>query len=188
MNSLRLPTDSPSCVAGEAPAKMSTGTRPLEALWSAPPKACVPHSTCTITPCARPETWANPWAAVNATISFGHVMTLGKRRLPAGSAASASMKAVWSLPRLANTYSMPVSHIASSKAAPVVCMGLPGESNGVRVVIWCAILSAAGTLWAPQPGHDQLRARRTLAAYGFRPDQMSSAAIGPRTAPTVTIE
>jgi hypothetical protein len=32
MNSLRLPRASPSCVAGDMPAMMSTGTRPLAAL------------------------------------------------------------------------------------------------------------------------------------------------------------
>ncbi len=58
MNSVRLPGSSPSWVMGERPAKISTGTRPREALWMAPPRFWVPQSTCTRTACASPLTWA----------------------------------------------------------------------------------------------------------------------------------
>ncbi len=93
-------------------------------------------------------------------------------------------------------YSIPVSRIASSKAEPVVCMVVSREwcegasslgfhlSRGRRIFGRHLAHAAAYRLC----GHDQLRARSTLAAYGFRPAQMNSADIGPRTAPTVTIE
>ncbi len=58
MNSLRLPNSSPSCVKGDAPAYMSTPTRPFAALCSMPPMFWVPHSTCTSTACGMPLTCA----------------------------------------------------------------------------------------------------------------------------------
>ena len=103
MNSLRLPRSSPAWVNGEAPAKTSIGTRPLAALWIAPASAWVPHSTCTITACGRPETWAKPWAALIPTISFGQVTISGTGRPVARAAAIASTIAGWSLPKLAKT-------------------------------------------------------------------------------------
>ena len=60
MNSLRPPGSSPSAVTGDSPAKISTGTRPLAALCTAPPRFWVPQSTCTSTAWASPLTWAYP--------------------------------------------------------------------------------------------------------------------------------
>jgi len=51
MNSFRPPVSSPAMVNGAAPAKISTGARPRIALFTAPPRFCVPESTCTRTAC-----------------------------------------------------------------------------------------------------------------------------------------
>ena len=120
MNSLRLPRSSPSWVNGEAPAKTSIGTRPRAALCTAPASACVPQSTCTSTACGRPETWAKPWAALIATISFGQVTIAGHRPAGGAAAAIASTSAGWSLPKLAKTWLTPASTSASRKAVPVL--------------------------------------------------------------------
>ncbi len=93
MNSLRLPRSSPSCVNGERPAKINTGARPLAALCTAPASDCVPHSTCTITACARPVTDAAPCAALSATISLGQVITCGIFFPVARASAMASIRA-----------------------------------------------------------------------------------------------
>ncbi len=58
MNSFRPPGSSPPMVYGAAPAKISTGIRPRAALWTAPPRFCVPASTCTSTAWGSPDTEA----------------------------------------------------------------------------------------------------------------------------------
>ena len=104
MCSLRVPRSSPSWVIGDSPAKISTGTRPRELLWIAPPRLCVPTSVCTRTACGSPLIWAYPCAALSATLSCGQSTNSGNwSRLPSRAAwLYASMIPVWSLPRLAN--------------------------------------------------------------------------------------
>ena len=62
---------------GDRPAKISTGTRPRDALWIAPPRFWVPQSVCTRTACGSPLTCAYPWAALSATNSCGHRISSG---------------------------------------------------------------------------------------------------------------
>jgi hypothetical protein len=77
MNSLRPPGNSPCCVNGTVPAKISTGTRPRMALLTALPRFCVPASTWTITACGSPVTMAYACAADRATVSCGQTMSFG---------------------------------------------------------------------------------------------------------------
>ena len=122
MCSVRVPASSPSWVMGDSPAKISTGTRPLDALCTAPPRFWVPQSTCTMTACGSPLTCAYPWAALSATLSCGQRTSSGNAASdPADAArAYASRMPVWSLPRFANAYLAPASRIASSRAVLAV--------------------------------------------------------------------
>src|SRR5439155_18900121 len=86
------------------------------ALCTAPPSDCVPQSTCTTTACARPLTWAKPWAQDKATISVGQVRIRGIVRPLARASAMASTSAGWSLPKLAKRWVTPASVSASSSA------------------------------------------------------------------------